>query len=237
MLFRFNNIIMELSVTELSKLLNVSPDTIERWIRQGKFPVSRKGSNYRFKLKELESWAKKNNIRLELKEKNSQNNSQKKNDDVAVCLYKALENGGACHNVNGDDVADVLESALEKIDGVPEDQKITLHSQLMERESALSTGIGKGVAIPHPRQPQTYLDQPLVSVCFLSNPIDYKALDGKPVSVLFFILCPDLKMHLQILSAISACLKNSSFVDLLNQQPAIDSILDKIKSIQDTGSI
>ncbi|MCK5541909.1 MAG: helix-turn-helix domain-containing protein [Desulfobacterales bacterium] len=37
---------MELSIFELSKHLGVAQDTIERWVRQGKLPVSKKGVNY-----------------------------------------------------------------------------------------------------------------------------------------------------------------------------------------------
>ncbi|MFH2090881.1 MAG: PTS sugar transporter subunit IIA [Pseudomonadota bacterium] len=222
---------MELSVLELSKHLNVSPDTIERWIRQGKLPVSRQGSNYRFKIQELMRWAANNNIRLDLLEKKP----AEKKTGADMSLSDAVRNGGVYFDIKGDDATSVFISAIETIQAIPTDQKTSLLEQLIERESALSTGIGKGFAIPHPRQPQTYLEQPMVSICFLSQPVDYNALDNKPVFVLFFILCPELKMHLQLLSAISFCLRDPSFVALLSSKPHPQILIDAIEDLQENN--
>lgn len=219
---------MELSVFELSKHLNVSPDTVERWIRQGKLPVSKKGNTYRFKTLELKKWASKNNIRLDIFD----TKNVEKKENTIVSLSQSIRNGGVYTGISGQDSSSVLAAAVETIANIPEEQKASLLDQLIEREAALSTGIGKGFAIPHPRQPQNYLKQPMVCVCFLDSPVDYKALDNQPVSVLFFILCPDLKMHLQLLSGISFCLKDHSFVDFLASQPDEPALVEKIEILQ-----
>ncbi|MFH2059512.1 MAG: PTS sugar transporter subunit IIA [Pseudomonadota bacterium] len=224
---------MELSVSQLSKHLNVSPDTIERWLRQGKLPVSRQGTNYRFRTQELIKWASNNNIRLDLSEKKV----LLKNESSIISLSSAVQNGGIYFDVQGNNVNTVLESAITKITGIPDEHKPELLEQLIDRENALSTGIGNGFAIPHSRQQLDYLDNPMVSVCFLSKPVDYKALDNKNVAILFFIFCPVLKMHLHLLSAISFCLKDSYFVEFINSKPAPDELIEKIEVLQKTNPI
>ncbi|MBU1342419.1 MAG: PTS sugar transporter subunit IIA [Proteobacteria bacterium] len=224
---------MELSVFDLSKHLGVVPDTIERWVRQGKLPVSKKGSKYWFRINELEKWALKHNISLNLSDKGT---SEKQND-FDIPLSVAIQNGGIYIDIQGNDVTSVLKSSIGKISDIPDDFKTDLLDRLIEREQALSTGIGNGIAIPHPREQLTYLARPIVCVCFLANPVDYKALDRQPVSILFFLLCPSLKLHLHLLSALSFCLRDSQFTSFLKSRPNPDQLIEKIEALQEANPI
>ena len=219
---------MELTIFDLSKHLGVVPDTIERWVRQGKLPASKADGNYRFRTSELQKWASKHNISLNITGKKV---PEKKSDPV-ISLSSAVENGGVIFDIPGNDVNSVLNASLEKISKVPKDFQADLLDRLMEREQALSTGIGNGIAIPHPRVPLGYLGEPLVAVCFLEHPVDYNAMDQQPVDVLFFILCPDLKFHLHLLSALSFCLRDKSFTQFLRSRPDHSALIEKIEDLQ-----
>jgi len=219
---------MELTILDLSKHLGVVPDTVERWVRQGKLPVSKTGSRYRFRTSELEKWAGKHNISLDISGKKA---SEKKVQSI-LPLSSAVEQGGIYFDIQGDDVQSVLTACLEKISKVPADFKSELLDRLIEREQALSTGIGNGFAIPHPRVPVDYLSTPLVAVCFLENPVDYRAMDQQPVEILFLILCPDLKFHLHLLSALSFCLRDKSFAQFLKSRPDPKGLIEKIEALQ-----
>lgn len=70
--------------------------------------------------------------------------------------------------------------------GIPEDKKPVVFDALMKRESIGSTGIGKGIAIPHTRS--IVLDKVYLVVGRSKEGVDFDALDGKPVH-LFFLLC------------------------------------------------
>ncbi len=217
---------MELSIFELSKHLGVSEDTIERWIRQGKLPVSKKGSNYRFRADELEKWAVKHNINLNLSIKVTIEK------EPLPPLSVAAQNGGIYFDIQGNNVDSVLKSCVDKISKIPDDYKTDLVDRLVKREQVISTGIGNGIAIPHPREQLSYLEIPIVSICFLANPVDYKALDNQPVSVLFLILCPELKMHLHLLSVLSFCLRDPQFIDCLKSNPNPEQLIEKIEALQ-----
>lgn len=219
---------MEASIIELSEQMGVSPDTVDRWVRQGKLPVTRKGSRFLFKTRELKRWAISNNIRLKIFTK-----TDDKKIDLPVTLAQAVENGGVYSNLSGGDVESVLSEAVSLLGAIPDNKKNDLFNQLIERETALSTGIGNGFAVPHPRQQQDYLENPVVGVFFLNNPVDYKALDNTEVSVLFMIICPDLKMHLKLLSGISFCLKNAEFMTFLKRQPDQNELLAQIRLLEE----
>jgi nitrogen PTS system EIIA component len=59
---------------------------------------------------------------------------------------------------------------------------------LAAREALGSTGIGKGVAVPHVCFPD--LDRPYALLCTLATPIGFDAIDGKPVDLIFTIITP-----------------------------------------------
>jgi PTS system nitrogen regulatory IIA component len=224
---------MEYSVFELSKHLGVVPDTIERWVRQGKLPVSKTGDQYQFRISELKEWASTHNISLNL----SDDDPAGKKKEAGISLSSAVKNGGIYFDIQGNDVTSVLKACIKKISIIPDDFKTDLFDRLLEREQALSTGIGNGIAIPHPREQLSYLNAPVVSICFLSDPVDYNALDHQPVSVLFFILCPALKLHLHLLSALSFCLRDTQFKQFLNARPDPIQLIEKIEILQKANPI
>jgi PTS system nitrogen regulatory IIA component len=224
---------MTLSVFDLSTYLGVNPDTIKRWVRQGKLPVLPKGTDLRFEKKALEKWADLHNIRLNLSDKKS----GEKQNQIGVTLSQALQNGGIYSDIQGNDVVTVLASCVKKIPQVPDDFKPDLLDRLVERENAFSTGVGNGMAIPHPRQQLSYLPHPMITVNFLASPVDYNALDGQPVFLLFCILCPSLQYHLHLLSALSFCLRDKDFIRFLKSRPQMDQLVEKTVMLQETNPL
>ena len=147
-------------------------------------------------------------------------------------LSDAIKNGGIYYSVAGDNVESTLRAALNEMHNIPFDLKDELFDKLMERENVLSTGVGNGIAIPHPRMQSDKLENSMLSICFLENPIEYNALDNKPVSVLFILLCQSLEIHLHILSTLSFCLRNREFATFIKTAPDHGSIFERVESFQ-----
>ena len=80
-------------------------------------------------------------------------------------------------------------------------------ASVREREQVLSTGIGGGVAIPHGKTP--YVDQLMLAAGVAAHPIDFDALDGKPVHLFFLLVGPESASgaHVKALSRISRLLR------------------------------
>ena len=71
-----------------------------------------------------------------------------------------------------------------------------------------------------------------MTTCFLETPIEFAALDGKPVFILFILLCPSVKSHLHLLSRLAFCIRDDSFVDFLKTYPSTDKLLLKIAGFE-----
>lgn len=86
---------------------------------------------------------------------------------------------------------------------------------IAERERLGSTGFGGGVAIPHGKLGQ--IDRVYALVARLAAPIDYKAIDGQPVDLVFLLLSPPDAgaEHLKSLAAVSRLVRHGGIVEKL----------------------
>ena len=106
---------------------------------------------------------------------------------------------------------------------------------LLAREALGSTGIGDGIAIPHVRRPAVlHVAHPLVTLCFLEKPIDFNAFDGKPVGILFSLISPTVRMHLDLLSRLSFVLADSRLRATIKRQAPAEEILAEVRRVEDT---
>ncbi|RJP90523.1 MAG: helix-turn-helix domain-containing protein [Desulfobacteraceae bacterium] len=218
---------IQLEMEELAASLSLTPATVERWIRQGRLPVRQKGNRCLFSFSSLKKWADTNHLMFVLPGSGGPEETEIQED----ILYKAIERGGIYYDMEGDSIEAVLRSAVIRINGSQSrDQNQLFLESLLDREQLMSTGIGRGVAIPHPRTPFEDGDAPpQIAVCFLKTPIDYKAVDRKPVFVLFVLVSPSAKSHLQLLARLSYCLRDDTFVQFLNQRPGPDAFYERIR--------
>jgi len=90
---------------------------------------------------------------------------------------------------------------------VPIDERQLL-AALTAREALGSTGMGEGIAIPHARL--AGVDRPFGLYAHLKTPVDYEAIDGRPVDLVFLLLLPadPRGEQLQALACVSRCLRN-----------------------------
>jgi PTS system nitrogen regulatory IIA component len=197
---------MELVVRDVSSLLKVSEKTIYRWISRRQLPAHRINEQYRFNRIELLEWATANRIPV------SADILKEDRPGKLPGLAEALRAGGIFYRVEGADKAAVL-SAVVRIIPLPEAvDRAFLLEVLLARESLGSTGVGEGVAIPHVRNPIVlHVRHPLVALCFLEHPIDFEAIDGRPVDTLFTIVSPTVSGHLHLLARLSFALQRPDF--------------------------
>ncbi|MFN2398315.1 MAG: PTS sugar transporter subunit IIA [Gemmatimonadaceae bacterium] len=113
---------------------------------------------------------------------------------------------------------EVLRELLELVaDGRTPGQVSAMLEAISERELVLSTGVGDGVAIPHGRTP--YVDTLLLAAGVATQPIDFDALDGRPVQLFFLLVGPESASgaHVRALSRISRLLRRDRLrADLLS---------------------
>lgn len=221
---------MKLSMKRVAGALNLPVSTLERWIRQGRIPVQRSGSDVVFTHGALEKWAATHNLPFAF-------DTQKPAAQLPApldSLASAIQRGKICYRVAGSDAESVFRSAVAQIDFLAPGTSDELLDKLIERERLASTGIGNGIAIPHPRDPLAQPpEQPVIATCFLEQPVDFNAIDDKPVSVLFLLISPTVKHHLHLLSRLSYCIRDSAFVTFLKTQPDAAALISRIAAFEE----
>jgi len=148
-------------------------------------------------------------------------------------LRSAVERGGIYFKVPGTTPSEVLE-AVTRLPGIPAGvDRALLCELLVGREALTSTGIGGGIAIPHPRDPLVMqVPASIVLVSFLSQPVDFRAVDGTPVRVLFTLLSPTVRAHLRLLSRLSYALHDRALLRLLNKPDTPQALLNRLEEIE-----
>ncbi|HUC67471.1 MAG TPA: PTS IIA-like nitrogen regulatory protein PtsN [Stellaceae bacterium] len=100
----------------------------------------------------------------------------------------------------------------------------TIFEVLLERERLGTTGIGHGTAIPHGRMPD--LLQLHALFARLEKPIDFEAIDGQPVDLIFLLLTPATSGadHLKALARISRLLRDKTICEKLRGTDRADAL-------------
>ena len=95
----------------------------------------------------------------------------------------------------------------------------SVFDSLFARERLGSTGLGQGVAIPHGRI--RGLNEATAAFIRLANPVPFDSPDGKPVSLLFVLLVPEVatEQHLQILSELAQHFSDRACREALTKAP------------------
>lgn len=108
---------------------------------------------------------------------------------------------------------EVLSVLLAQTEGEPTDRTIFEH--LIGRERLGSTGLGKGVALPHARVDG--IDEARGALIKLDQPVDFDAIDKQPVDLLFALVVPKhfTDEHLRILAALAELFSEHPFCERL----------------------
>jgi PTS system nitrogen regulatory IIA component len=220
---------VQLTVRDVSKFLNVSEATVTRWIKQRALPAQHIGGQYRFNRAELLEWATANQIKVAVE----MFDSLVVEDEPVPSLAEALEAGGV-HYQLADTSKDRALRAMVQVLPLPEGIDRELILQLfLAREAAATTAIGGGIALPHVRNPIVLnVTQPMVTLSYLAKPVDFGALDGRPVQVLFSLICPTTRSHLQILARLSYALHDPSFRGVVLRQGRREEILAEARRLE-----
>jgi PTS system nitrogen regulatory IIA component len=223
---------MELSIRKAAALLGVPENTVYRWIEERRIPAYQVNESYRFNEAELLEWANSNPVHP------PQSLIEGAEDaPPSFTLEAALQTGGVHPGVAGRDAASVLQSVVAAMPLPADADREFLLQMLLARESAGSTGIGDGIAIPHARKPIVMpLTRPIVSLCYLAQPIDFGAIDGQPVHTVFTIVSPTIKTHLALLSRLAFALRDPAFAEVVARRGSLAELLPQARRIDATAA-
>jgi len=140
-----------------------------------------------------------------------------------ICFKACIAKLGA--ETRNDAITELMD-ALDKAGKLPKGKCKDITKAVIKRENEASTGMGKGVAIPHVKHP---LVKEVTATIGISNRgIDFAALDEQPVYSLVLLISPEENpdLHLQAMENIFKHLQNDRFRKFLRQCSSREQIED-----------
>ena len=220
---------MQLSVRDVARIFQVSEAAVYGWVRDGALPAEQINGQYRFNRSTLLEWAtlRKMEVLPAFFQEAGVNGTSGRLDD-------AIEAGGVLHNVTGADKDAVLRALIQAVPLPGDFDRESLLEIFLSRETLGSTGIGNGLAIPHPRYPIVLpVDMPTITVCFLAIPISYASLDGQPVHTLFAMVSPTARIHLHLLARLALALRDPGFLAVILGKGSAGAIIKEASRIEE----
>lgn len=220
---------MLLTVSEAAGLLQVSEKTVQQWIKKKGLPACKVNERYRLNRVDLLEWATDNGIKIS-PEIFAATDAE---EELFPTLSQAIEAGGIHFGVQGTDKQSVLKNITSLLHLPPQVDRDFLLQVLLAREALGTTAIGDGIAIPHVRNPiLLHVAAPAITLCFLDKPIDFHALDDKPVDILFTLTSPTVKTHLHLLAKLAYALRDGRFKEILRQRGTPAEILATLGKLE-----
>ncbi len=129
---------------------------------------------------------------------------------------------------------DVIKSVVERLcasGAIDEEKTTTVYRAVLQRERKGSTGIGRGIAIPHCKT--SAVESPIVGFAKPVEPIPYGATDGAPVHSLFCVVSPldAADTHVAILRWIAGIARNDYYAKLLSTTSDPQSLFELFQEI------
>jgi PTS system nitrogen regulatory IIA component len=210
-----------ISVKEAAEILGVTTKKVYQFIDHGLLPSHRLGKQYYLERNEVTNYmAETGKPTLEINPDEI---------DHELHLSEMLANAGIYYNVPGSTKTEALHNSLSLIKGIDLKVMEPIFQMFLSREELASTGVGNGIAIPHARGTLVgYINQPLLSLSFLENPIEYDAIDDKPVNILFLLISPNVQTHLRILAKLAYLLQDPACKETIINQAPPETILATI---------
>jgi len=148
-------------------------------------------------------------------------------------LHEALAHGGVFHDLPGFTLNEVFRELIGRLPLPQETDRELLIQMMTARERAHSTGLGNGIAIPHVQSPLVLpLAQPLASLAFLRQPLDWNARDGKLVYCLFTIISPNTFDHLALLARVANSLQDPGCLACLQDRASAPDLLAAYRALE-----
>lgn len=135
------------------------------------------------------------------------------------------------------DVSDKTELLTKLVDVVVGTGKVkdrdALLKVILDREKLMSTGIGYGVALPHGKS--NVVERSVAAVATLREPIDFDALDDKPVNIVLLLVGTEdnVGAHLRLLSRISRMVGSEQFRTNLLAAHSVEDVVDLFSTYEE----
>lgn len=150
-------------------------------------------------------------------------------------ISQLLNSSLICLNLEGETKEEILLGITGLLKGDPRINNFELMQQaVLEREKIMSTGVGKGIALPHAKT--AAVNSIALAFATTARPVVFDAVDNIPVRVLFLVLSAENEKtsHIKLLSRISRLMNTDGFRDELLGAKNSDEVISIFKVKEQT---
>lgn len=218
---------MHLTPRDAARLLGVTEAALDWWLRSGELVATRVNDRWRLNRVDLLEFAASRSLDV------SPDLLAPLEAAQLPGLAEAIRAGGVHRGISGKDKSAVLRAVVDRLPLPGPGERDLLHRVLLAREALGSTGFGNGIAIPHARNPIVLrIPRPEVAICYLDPPVDFEALDGKPVHTLFTVVSSSTRTHLHFLALIAQALHDPAVLAKLEARAGAEELLPEVVRVE-----
>lgn len=214
-----------MTTQELADYMKLNGKTILKMAQKGKLPGVKIGNQWRFRLEAIDRYLQKDIMHLPENELDRIITTT----NHIIPLSRLFDNALIELNLSAKNPRGVLQELVDiaHAAGIIENEnKEKLFMQLEKRENMLSTAVGNGIAIPHPRNPDPALfKKPNILMARSNAGVDFLAPDNKKVNLFFMTCAPNMIVHFRLLAKISKLLHVEGVIDKFMQASASGEII------------
>lgn len=206
---------MILTLRELAQMLRVNERTILRMLKSGQLQGAKIGGQWRFNSSQIDGlFFPSEPLPAEGEGEEDISLAMLTRSHIGIPISRVMSDARMVLAVEARDAVGAIEELTNPrmLNPVLLDVK-DLRTKCLAREELLSTGVGNGVAIPHPRDPVATLRAPAIVVFGRSTQgIDFGAADGKPVHLFFLMCSQNIELHLHLMGRLARLLRHGDFI-------------------------
>jgi len=215
-----------LTLMEVASYLKLAEKTVQRMVQKNEIPCFKIASQWRFKKEEIDQW-----IMGKMKRPSqSAASSLLEEAPHKVPLSQLTNEELTVLNIKGGSKEEILTQLVQPLSEakIVDDSKSYV-DKLLERENMITTGLARGIALPHVRNPQeNRAPFPAVVMGLCNEGCNYNSLDGNPTHLFFLIYSDNVTVHLRITSRINRILLKEGIIEELKKAESKDQFMSII---------
>lgn len=219
---------MDLNTKDISHLLMLPEKEVQQLVKKKEIPFQHLHDKVVFNKHQIIEWALGRNLAINV-------SGHQKLSEYHIETLSTLLDENSFHFNSELTESSYIEQMISQISFEKTVDREIIIQLLKSREAMMSTAIGHGISLPHPRIPlMVGKNKPLINFFFSNKLLDLKSIDGKPVHTLILLISQTIKQHLSLIAHLSFLLSKESFRFALENRLQCNEILDLIKTIEET---
>ncbi len=219
-----------LTTQELAEYMKLNEKTILKMAQKGELPGVKIGSQWRFNLEAIDRYLQKDIMKVPENEIYGALNTA----DYQIPLSRLMSISMIELDLQAKDKEGVLDEIVDiAFTAGIIDNAERLLEELKLREEMLSTAVGNGIAIPHPRQPDlTLFKKPNILMARAGKGVEYSSPDKKKVHLIFMPCAPNMMIHLRLMAKISKLLHVEGVIDKFMNMSSGDEVIQLLLEME-----